>query len=75
MVTSEERDMGMYVEERVGFSLDARDRCDRCSARAAVVTVMRGGGTLLWCAHHYGDNEAALVNGGAVVVNDTRPSS
>ncbi|MEA2462069.1 MAG: hypothetical protein QOH90_2246 [Actinomycetota bacterium] len=55
------------------FPLTAADRCDRCSARAVVVTVTRGGGTLLWCAHHYGANEAALRAGAAVVVRDERP--
>jgi hypothetical protein len=62
------------VEQRGSFQLTASDRCDRCSARAAVVTVMRNGGTLLWCAHHYGHNEVALTAGAAVVVRDERPS-
>lgn len=61
------------VEQRDSFQLTAADRCDRCSARAAVVTVMRNGGTLLWCAHHYADNESALTAGAAVVVRDERP--
>ena len=56
------------------FPLTAADRCDRCSARAVVVTVTRSGGTLLWCAHHYGVNEAALRAGEAVVVRDQRPT-
>lgn len=64
--------MAAFAEERHGFSLTATDRCDRCAARAAVVTIMRGGGTLLWCAHHYTENERALSDGGAVVVNDSR---
>ena len=56
------------------FPLTAADRCDRCSARAVVVTVTRSGGTLLWCAHHYDVNEAALRAGEAVVVRDQRPT-
>ncbi len=64
--------MAAFAEERRDFALTAADRCDRCSARAAVVTVMRGGGTLLWCAHHYLQNETALTSGGAVIVNDER---
>ena len=62
------------VEQRDGFTLSPADRCDRCSARAVVVTVMRSGGTLLWCAHHYARNEAALRAGAAVVVRDERPT-
>lgn len=64
--------MDTYVEQRSGFQLTAADRCDRCSARAVVVTVMQGGGRLLWCAHHYSQNETALTAGGAVVVRDER---
>jgi hypothetical protein len=64
--------MKTYVEQRGGFALTAADRCDRCSARAVVATVMRSGSTLLWCAHHYGMNEAALRAGAAVVVRDER---
>jgi hypothetical protein len=64
--------MATFAQEEHGYSLDATDRCDRCSARAAVVTEMPGGGTLLWCAHHYGENEVALTAGGAVIVADIR---
>lgn len=65
--------MKTYVAHRGGFTLTAADRCDRCSARAVVATVVPSGGTLLWCAHHYGLNEAALQAGAAVVVCDERP--
>ena len=65
--------MRTQVEQRT-IELTAIDRCDRCSARAVVVTVMPNGGTLLWCAHHYGRNEVALIAGAAVVVCDERPS-
>jgi len=66
--------MKTSVAHRHDFPLTAADRCDRCSARAVVVTVMRNGGTLLWCAHHYTMNELALRAGEAVVVRDERPS-
>jgi hypothetical protein len=66
--------MKTYAEQGGGFALTAADRCDRCSARAVVATVMRSGSTLLWCAHHYGLNEAALRAGAAVVVRDERPT-
>ncbi|MDT0262680.1 DUF7455 domain-containing protein [Jatrophihabitans lederbergiae] len=64
--------MATFAQEEHGYSLNATDRCDRCSARAAVGTLMPGGGILLWCAHHYDENEAALTAGGAVVVADGR---
>ena len=66
--------MKSSVAHRNDFPLTAADRCDRCSARAMVVTVMRNGGTLLWCAHHYALNEMALRAGEAVVVRDERAS-
>ncbi|MDQ2838086.1 MAG: hypothetical protein M3Y42_10255 [Actinomycetota bacterium] len=72
LFTEDEMADKQFAEQRPGFRLLATDRCDRCAARAAVVTVMRGGGTLLWCAHHYAENESALSAGGAVVVNDER---
>lgn len=64
--------MGTVVTNTVGRSLTALDRCDRCSARAVVETVMVNGGSLLWCGHHYGNSEAALLNSGATVVIDER---
>jgi hypothetical protein len=66
--------MMTYVQERGSPALTAADRCDRCPARAVVATVMPSGGTLLWCAHHYAVNEAALRAGAAVVVRDERPT-
>jgi len=65
--------MTTHLEQRSSFELTAADRCDRCSARAVVVTVLQNGGTLLWCAHHYGRNELALTAGAAVVMRDERP--
>lgn len=66
--------MKTYAAQRGSFALTASDRCDRCSARAVVATVMQSGGTLLWCGHHYGLNETALRAGSAVVVRDERPT-
>ena len=40
--------------------LSAVDRCDRCGAQAYVRTVLGSGSELLFCAHHWHDNEAAL---------------
>lgn len=66
--------MKTHAAQRGSFALTASDRCDRCSARAVVATVMQSGGTLLWCAHHYTLNETALRAGSAVVVRDERPT-
>ena len=52
--------------------LIAADLCDRCSARAAVETVMMQGGSLLWCAHHFAFFEEALNAHGATIVVDER---
>jgi hypothetical protein len=40
--------------------LSAMDRCDRCGAQAYVRTVLGSGSELLFCAHHWHDNEARL---------------
>ncbi|HEV7192004.1 MAG TPA: hypothetical protein VGN35_02280 [Jatrophihabitantaceae bacterium] len=40
--------------------LTAADRCDRCGAQAYVRAVMASGSELLFCAHHWHDNEARL---------------
>jgi hypothetical protein len=52
--------------------LTAEDRCDRCAARAVVETVMMGGGSLLWCGHHFGRYEDSLDALGAAVIADSR---
>jgi len=52
--------------------VSAADRCDRCSARAAVETVMTQGGSLLWCAHHFAFFEDALNAHGATILVDER---
>ncbi|MGX7681073.1 DUF7455 domain-containing protein [Jatrophihabitans sp. DSM 45814] len=58
--------------DRRSHELTALDRCDRCSARAVVETVMLGGGALLWCAHHFVAYEDALNGLGARIVSDLR---
>ena len=55
--------------------LTAADLCDRCSARAAVETVMMQGGSLLWCAHHFAFFEDALNAFGATILVDERRRS
>jgi hypothetical protein len=65
--------MATSVEHRA-VTLTAADRCDRCSARAVVETVMLGGGSLFWCGHHYGRYSEALSSFGAQIVVDERDS-
>jgi len=40
--------------------LTATDRCDRCGAQAYVRTVLTSGSELLFCSHHWRDNEDRL---------------
>lgn len=40
--------------------LTATDRCDRCGAQAYVRTVLSTGSELLFCSHHWRDNEDRL---------------
>lgn len=40
--------------------LAAADRCDRCGAQAYVRATMVSGSELLFCAHHWHENESAL---------------
>ncbi|MDT4893265.1 MAG: hypothetical protein QOE97_2300 [Pseudonocardiales bacterium] len=40
--------------------LAAADRCDRCGAQAYVRTTMDSGSELLFCAHHWHENESRL---------------
>ena len=40
--------------------MTAQDRCDRCGAQAYVRATMESGFELLFCAHHWHENEARL---------------
>lgn len=40
--------------------MSAADRCDRCGAQAYVRTTMASGSELLFCAHHWYENETRL---------------
>ncbi len=40
--------------------LTAADRCDRCGAQAYVRATMTSGLELLFCAHHWHENESRL---------------
>jgi hypothetical protein len=63
----------MVVEvDRRPRELTGEDRCDRCSARALVETVMLGGGALMWCGHHFESYQQSLLSLGASVLVDNR---
>ena len=40
--------------------LTALDRCDRCGAQAYVRTILSSGSELLFCNHHWNDNQDRL---------------
>lgn len=41
-------------------ALTAEDRCDRCGAQAYVRSVLGSGSELLFCSHHWRQNEPRL---------------
>jgi len=51
--------------------LTRADRCDRCGAQAFVRAVLPAadGLQLLFCGHHYRDNELSLIAAGALVLD------
>jgi hypothetical protein len=58
--------MNMTIDEEVTVEekkhiLGPVDRCDQCSAEALVL-VKGVTGELMFCGHHYNQNEAALAN-------------
>jgi hypothetical protein len=64
--------MKVSLDKQPAPPLTAEDLCDRCSAPAAVETVMMSGGSLLWCAHHFAFFEDALNAFGAAILVDER---
>lgn len=48
-------------EESEPVKLDARWRCDRCSAQAYVLATLRSGGQLAFCMHHANEYSSALI--------------
>lgn len=51
--------------------LAATDRCDRCGAQAYVRTVLPSGSELLFCRHHWHQNESQLRELGVSVQDET----
>ena len=56
-------------EVPVGYVLNATDRCDQCGAEALVL-VKGVSGDLMFCGHHYNQNEAALVKFAYEVIDE-----
>jgi hypothetical protein len=52
--------------------LTRADRCDRCGAEAFVQATMPSGFELLFCGHHFTENESVLAEKGAAVTIDER---
>jgi hypothetical protein len=51
--------------------LTATDRCDRCGAQAYVRVVMSSGSELLFCAHHWRQNEDRLREIGVAIQDES----
>jgi hypothetical protein len=51
--------------------LTATDRCDRCGAQAYVRATMVSGSDLLFCAHHWHQNETRLREVGASIHDES----
>ncbi len=64
--------MSVAVLEADTQALAITDRCDRCAAQAYVLTRMPSGSDLLWCGHHFAENEPQLLAQGATVTSDSR---
>jgi hypothetical protein len=47
------------------------DRCDRCCAQAYVRAILKSGGELLFCGHHYNENKLRLLPLLENVLDDT----
>lgn len=53
-------------EDPFAGELTLADRCDRCSAAAAIRVAMNAGGTLLFCGHHGRAHQAELIKVGVI---------
>lgn len=51
--------------------LTATDRCDRCGAQAYIRTVLSSGSELLFCNHHWQENEPRLRELSASIQDET----
>jgi len=69
--------MSIAPAEAPAFILNAKHRCDSCSSRAYVATVLRrspvlpNGGELLFCAHCFRKHGDALMPYLSAIVDET----
>ena len=63
-----------HVIEVTDKTMRADQRCDRCGAQAYVEVALGSGGTLLFCAHHFGDAETAIMAKPDAMIADHRPT-
>ncbi len=54
-----------------GSQLTVADRCDRCGAQAYVRATMGTGFELLFCAHHWFENEVRLRDVATDILDET----
>ncbi|HEY3261178.1 MAG TPA: hypothetical protein VGJ95_13075 [Pseudonocardiaceae bacterium] len=66
--------MAPSTDHPLGRPLSVADRCDRCGARAAVLAILHGGGTLLFCGHHARVHHSALEQVAHCFVDPQLPS-
>lgn len=52
-------------------TLTAMDRCDRCGAQAYMRVILRGGGELMFCAHHAAAHREKLTEVAAQIDDET----
>jgi hypothetical protein len=64
--------MGTTATDTQVRKLTRGDRCDRCGAEAFVQATMPSGFELLFCGHHFNENESVLTEKGAAVTIDER---
>ena len=62
----------MTVTTSPTATLTRQDRCDRCGAQAYVRATLPGadGLALLFCGHHFRNNELALLAAGAEILDE-----
>jgi len=65
--------MKLSLDKKPTRTLTDADLCERCSAPAAVKTVLLNGATLLWCVPHFAILNDALKASGATILVDERP--
>lgn len=69
---SAERGANVTTTTIAASPLTAADRCDRCGAQAYVRATMVSGLELLFCAHHWHENEGRLREIAAAIQDESQ---